>query len=54
MALSSGSIASKVSRWPPAKIEMLPVAARWQPPETGQSMAAPPAASTSAPSRRTS
>ena len=33
---------------------MLPVAARWQPPDTGQSTAAAPVAATSEPRRRTS
>ena len=38
----------------PAKIEMLPVSARWHLPETGQSTGSPPSASTFAPSRRIS
>ena len=54
MALSSGNTSSNASRRPPARIEMLPVAARWQPPETGQSTAWPPRPSTRAPSARTS
>ena len=54
MAVSTGSARSNVTRSQPAKIEMLPVAARWQPPETGQSTAAPPAPVTRAARRRTS
>ena len=37
MVVSTGNTRSKASRRPPAKIAMFPVAARWQPPETGQS-----------------
>ena len=33
---NTGSTFVKAARLPPAKMEMLPVAARWQPPETGQ------------------
>ena len=51
---SSGSTRSKVARGPPAKIEMLPVAARWQPPDTGQSMAKAPCCCTRAARRRAS
>ena len=36
MRVRSGRMRSKVARSQPAKIEMLPVSARWQPPETGQ------------------
>ena len=45
---------SKTPRSHPAKMAMLPVAALWHPPETGQSTASAPLASTSAPRRRTS
>jgi|GEM_PF-4507541 len=45
---------SKVARSQPAKMAILPVSARWQPPETGQSTAAPPRSVTSAPRRLTS
>ena len=54
IVVSSGRMRSKVARSQPAKIEMLPVSARWQPPETGQSTGSPPSALTFAPSRRTS
>jgi len=49
-----GKIRSNVSRSHPAKIEILPVAARWHPPETGQSTAAPPLAMIFSPKRLTS
>jgi hypothetical protein len=51
---STGSARSKEGRGPPAKIEMLPDAARWQPPETGHSIAVAPLASTFAARRRIS
>ena len=54
MAWSAGKAASKAARSAPTKIAMLPVAARWQPPETGQSMARAPLASTNWPRRFTS
>ena len=54
MVVSSGRMRSNVERSQPAKIEMLPVSARWQPPETGQSTGSPPSATTFSPSRRTS
>src|SRR5258706_2650921 len=51
---SVGSTRSNAARLPPAKIAIFPVAARWQPPETGQSIAVAPSASTFAARRRTS
>ena len=54
MVFRNGAMRSKVARSQPAKIEMLPVAARWHPPDTGQSTAAPPRSITSAPRRLTS
>ncbi len=54
MTVNRGRIRSNVARSQPAKIAILPEAARWHPPETGQSTAAPPRAMTSAPSRLTS
>ena len=53
IVVSSGRMCSNVERSQPAKIEMLPVSARWQPPETGQSTGSPPSATTFSPSRRT-
>ena len=47
----NGSMVSKVSRSQPAKMDMLPVAARWQPPDTGHSIALPPFSPTFAASR---
>ena len=44
----------KVFRSQPTRIEMFPVAARWHPPETRQSTAAPPRSMTMAPRRLTS
>ena len=52
--VSRGNIRSNVGRSQPAKMEILPVSARWQPPDTGHSMAEPPLASTSAARRLTS
>ncbi len=54
MVVSTGRTRSKASRSQPAKMAMLPVAARWQPPDTGQSTGSAPTASTRAPIRRTS
>ena len=54
MVVSSGRMRSNVERSQPAKMEILPVSARWQPPETGQSTGSPPRARTFSPSRRTS
>ncbi len=48
---STGRARSNAARGPPAKIEMLPDAARWQPPDTGQSSAVAPCAATLAASR---
>ena len=42
-----GKTRSNVARSQPAKIEMFPVSARWHPPETGHSTAAPPLVMTS-------
>ena len=50
----TGKTRSNPSRRPPTKIDMLPVAARWQPPETGASRAWAPTCSTRPPSLCTS
>ena len=52
--VKSGRMYSKVARSHPEKILMFPVSALWQPPDTGQSTAAPPFSSTKAPNRLTS
>src|SRR6185437_7690372 len=54
MIRSAGSACSKAVRSPPTNIEMLPVAARWQPPDTGASSARAPVRMTRSPSRLTS
>ena len=54
MVVRTGRARSKSFRSAPTKIEMLPVAARWHPPETGPSIGAAPAAVTNSPIRRTS
>ncbi len=54
MPSGGGRTLSNVLRSQPAKIEMFPVAALWQPPETGQSAASPPLAMNALPSRMTS
>ena len=51
MAISSGNMASNTGRSQPTSMAILPVAARWQPPDTGQSTALAPVASTSPPRR---
>ena len=50
----TGSKRSNTGRSQPTKIAILPVAARWQPPETGQSTGLAPFASTREPIRVTS
>ena len=54
MVVSIGKALSKASLEHPAKIEILPVSALWQPPETGQSIGNAPIASTKAPILRIS
>ena len=52
--VKSGRIYSKVDRSHPEKILIFPVSALWQPPDTGQSTAAPPFSITKAPNLLTS
>ena len=54
MVVNMGRARSKAARLQPAKIEILPVSARWQPPDTGQSIGSAPMALTRSPIRRTS
>ena len=54
MIVRNGNTVSNVERSQPAKIEILPVSARWHPPDTGQSTAAPPRSITILPRRFTS
>lgn len=54
MIENTGSARSNTARSQPAKMAMLPLAARWHPPETGQSSGSAPTARTLAPRRSTS